>query len=410
MKVLLCHNYYQQPGGEDRVFSDEAWLLESHGHEVIRYTRHNDDISRMNNWEIARRTIWNHQTYANLRKLIRQKQPDIMHCTNTFPLISPAAYYAAQAEGVPVVQSLQNYRLLCPGSYFLRDGRVCQDCIGKSVPWPAVLHSCYRNDRAASAVVTTMISLHRAMRTWNQVVTLYVVLTKFALNKFLQAGFLEDQLAVKPNGVFPSPGAGSGGGGYALFVGRLSSEKGIATLITTWNHLNGQIPLKIVGDGPLSEKVQKFADNNSNVEWVGHQSKSEVERIVGEASFLIVPSIWYEGLPKTVVEAYSKGTPVIASNIGSLKEIVEDGRTGLHFEPGNADDLAAKVKQLINNPDQLAQMRQKAYEEYEAVYTAEPNYRALMTIYQRAKDRRTLSKGRSNMKDKETENFSIEQK
>lgn len=350
----------------------------------MRYTRHNDDIHKMDSLDISRRTIWNHQTYTHLRELIRRRRPAVMHCTNTFPLISPAAYYAARAEGVVIVQTLQNYRLLCAGGYLHRAGQICEDCIGKAVPWPAVAHGCYRDSRPASSVVATMLTLHRALKTWSKVVDLYVVATEFARRKFVQAGFSRKRIVVKPNFVHPSPEPGSGRGKYAVFVGRLSPEKGIDTLVAAWQTLKGELPLKILGEGPLDEKIRAFAGSDPRIEWLGLCPASEVQKVIGEAAFLVCPSLWYEGLPKTVVEAYSRGTPVLASNIGAMREVVDHCRTGLHFKAGNADDLVKKARRLIASPEKLCKMRTAAYRKFQQRYAAEPNYEKLMEIYHRA--------------------------
>jgi hypothetical protein len=224
LKVLFCHNFYQQSGGEDLCFAAEASLLEAHGHQVLRFTRHNDAIARMSRFEVAGLAIWNRDTFHELRKLIRRERPTVMHCTNIFPLISPAAYYAARAEGVPIVQSLRNYRLFCLNACFLRNDRVCEDCLGKGIPWPGVLHGCYRSSRTASAVVAAMLSLHRVMRTWTRMVDRYFTLTEFSRQKFIQGGLPAKLIAVKPNFIDPDPGPGRGQGGYAVFIGRLSPE------------------------------------------------------------------------------------------------------------------------------------------------------------------------------------------
>jgi glycosyltransferase involved in cell wall biosynthesis len=383
MKVLLCHNYYQHAGGEDEVFAAEGALLEAHGHEVIRFTRHNDDIKGMGQLEVARKTLWNRQTYDELRALIRREQPRVMHCTNTFPLISPAAYDAARAEGVAVIQSLHNYRLLCLNSLFLRDGRACEDCLGKAVPWPGVLHKCYRENRSASAVVASMLTYHRARGTYRNKVDVYIALTEFARRKFLEAGFKSEQIVVKPNFLSTDPGMGQGRGGYAVFVGRLSTEKGVTPLLNAWTRGPLPVPLKIIGDGPMAEQVRQAAAGGA-IEWLGRRPLDEVLRVIGDAAFLILPSICYETFGRTIIEAYSRGTPVIVSRQGALAELVDDGRTGLLFEPGNAEDLAARVRQLGSDPALLERMRQEARQEFEQKYTAERNYGMLMGIYEQA--------------------------
>lgn len=387
MKILLCHNYYQQPGGEDQSFAAEARLLESHGHTVLRYTLHNDAIEQMGRCGAARRTFWNRQVYADLHRLIGRERPQVMHCTNTFPLISPAAYYAARAEGVPVVQSLRNYRLLCPNALFLRDGKVCEDCLGKTFAWPAVLHGCYRGSRAASAVAAAMLAGHRAMRTWTRAVRLYYTLTDFARRKFIEGGLPGERIAVKPNFIDPDPGPGTGQGGCAVFVGRLSPEKGIETLLSAWGRLRTSMPLKIIGDGPQADLVRTAAERDSRIEWLGRQTPEQVLDLIGEAACLVMPSIWYETFGRTIIEAYSRGTPVVASRIGALAELVDEGRTGLTFKPGDPGDLADKVQGLLEDSQALGRMRLGARQEYRSKYTGEINYSQLMAIYAAARTR-----------------------
>lgn len=254
-RVLLCHNFYQEPGGEDQVYADEGLLLESFGHEVIRYSRHNDDIANMSRLQTARATFFNKQTLEEVRKLIRKEQPDVLHCHNTFPLISPAIYVAANEAGVPVVQTLHNFRLLCPSALFLRNGRPCEDCLGKLLAWPGVLHACYRRDRAATAVVAGMLAVHRLGGTWVRRVQQFIALSEFSRRKFIEGGLPAGRLAVKANFMRNDPGYGGGRGGYAIFVGRLAAEKGIEALLAAWRRLKTPLPLKIVGDGPLAGQV-----------------------------------------------------------------------------------------------------------------------------------------------------------
>jgi glycosyltransferase involved in cell wall biosynthesis len=384
MKILLCHNFYQQPGGEDQVFADEDWLLKSHGHEVIRHTVHNDAIKQMGRWETARKTLWNRQSYEQVRGLIRQHRPEVMHCHNTFPLISPAAYSAARDEGVPVVQSLHNYRLICPTAIFLRKGQICERCLGKTFAWPGVMHGCYRGSRACTAIVAAMTGLHRLLGTWSSAVERYIALSNFSRDKLVAGGLPADRTVVKPNFVYPDPHPGEGRGGHALFVGRLSEEKGLAVLLAAWQRLGAHIPLKIVGDGPLADSVKSTAAGDPRIECLGRKSPAETLDLLGQAAFVVLPSIWYENCPKTVVEALAKGTPIVASRLGALAEFVDDGRTGLLFAPGDADDLARKVEELARDPGRLVAMRAEARREYEEKYTADQNYPILMEIYRQA--------------------------
>ncbi len=382
MKVLLCHNYYQEPGGEDQVFDAEGWLLESRGHDVVRFTLHNDAIHSMSKLALARKTFWNRDAYDQLKQLIRRERPDLMHCTNVFPLISPAAYTAARRAHIPVVQSLHNYRLICPKAQFVRNGKVCELCMGKRFAWPAIVHSCYRNSRSASTAVAGMLAYHWAAGTWSQAVDKYVALTEFSRRKFIEGGLPAEKIDVKPNFLRNDPGIGAGKGGYAVFVGRLSPEKGIETLLRAWQRLGGAVPLKVVGDGPLADLVRSAADGDPAIEWVGRRPHEEVMEIVGNAHCLVFPSDWYETFGLVTVEAYAKGIPVIASNHGAMGELIDHGRTGLHFEPANSDDLAAKVQQLWADPQGRLQMRNEARAEFEAKYTYDRNYEMLIRLYE----------------------------
>ena len=384
MKILLCHNYYQQPGGEDTSFALEAELLEAHGHQTVRYTLHNDAIHRMSSLNTASKTLWNRKSYNDVRKLIKRERPEVMHCTNTFPLISPAVYYAAKELGVAVVQSLRNYRLLCPSAQLMRDGRVCESCLGKRLAWPGVLHGCYRGSRLGTAVVAGMLAWHRWRRTYTDVVDRYYALTEFSRDKFIEGGLPAEKIAVKPNFLDPDPGAGSGDGNYVVFVGRLSPEKGIDTLLSAWEQLKGDFTLKIVGDGPLASDVQQAAHEDSRIQWLGHQRSGAVVDIVGRAAALVLPSVWYEGFPRTIVEAFSRGTPVVASNLGSMTEIIDHGANGLHVPPGDAAELAAAVDRIMGNAQLRQRMREAARGDFLANYTADRNYEMLMEIYDAA--------------------------
>jgi glycosyltransferase involved in cell wall biosynthesis len=386
MNIVLCHNYYQQPGGEDRVFHDEAELLESHGHQIARFTVHNDSIKGRSKLGVAQGTIWNRRAAAELSEMIGREQAQIVHFHNTLPLISPAAYYAARAAGAAVVQTLHNYRFLCPKATFFRNGGVCEECLGKWTSWPAVAHGCYRDSRSASAVVAAMLATHRALGTYTHAVDAYIACSEFSRSKLIEGGLPAEKITAKPNFVSPDPGTGTGQGGYAMYLGRLSPEKGVSTLLAAWEQVGDALPLKIVGDGPLAESVSEAAQRNPSVEWLEWQSNSRVQQIIGDACFLVLPSVNYEGFPKTIVEAFSKGTPVVASKLGAMAELIDDGQTGLHFEPGNSDDLASKVRQLAANPSQIASMRRAARRQYEQKYTAEANYPKLMAIYEQALD------------------------
>jgi glycosyltransferase involved in cell wall biosynthesis len=388
MDVMVVHNAYQESGGEDRVYLAETALLEARGHRVVRYTAHNARVVSMSRPVLASKALWNNAAYRQIRDLIRRERPHVVHFHNTFPLVSPAGYYAARAEGVPVVQTLHNYRLLCPDALFFRDGRVCEDCMGKGLPWPGIVHGCYRGSRAASGVAAAMLGAHRALRTWAKMVDLYVTPSAFARSKFVEGGLPARKIKVKPNFVYPDPGPGGGSGEYALFVGRLSAEKGVVTLLEAWRRLGRRLPLKIVGDGPLRDEVIGAAAEHRGVEWLGYRSSAEVHALLREASLLVLPSELYETFGLVAAEAFATGTPVVAADIGAIAEIVEQRRTGLCFLPGDHEDLAAKVGWWLSNPGEHTRMRREARSEFERKYTSQRNHRMLVEIYASAMERR----------------------
>ena len=379
MRIFVAHNFYQQAGGEDVVFRAETDLLEQKGHDVYRYTVHNDAVDKMGRLALAGATVWNSESYRELKALFDDWQPDIVHVHNTLPLISPAIYYAAQRAGAGVVQTLHNYRLFCPPSNFYRDGKVCELCLGR-LPWPAVRHACYRDNRAASAAVAASLSYHRLRGTYSSRVDLYIALTQFAKDKFIEGGFDGNKIEVKPNFVGTDPKPGAGAGGYALYVGRLAEEKGIGTLLESWSGDNA-FPLKIVGDGPLAPDVRTAAENHPNIDYLGRQDRNQVLSLMKDAAFLVFPSTWYEGLPTVIIEAFACGLPVVASELGGTASLLEPGITGLYFEAGNSVQLKEKVRQLHEQPSTLKEMRHAARQRYENSYTPEANYEQLIRLY-----------------------------
>jgi glycosyltransferase involved in cell wall biosynthesis len=384
MRILIVHNYYQKPGGEEQIFAMEAAMLESHGHEVLYYTVHNDQVFGINPLRLAKNTLWNSQVYQELKSLVHREKPQVVHFHNTFPLISPAAYYAVKEAGAAVVQTLHNYRLLCANGLFFRQGRVCEDCLGKSLPLPGVMHSCYRGNQAASAIVASMLGFHTLLGTWQHQIDVFIVHSRFAMEKFIQGGLPAKKLVHKPNFLDAAPDAGTGKGGYALFVGRLSPEKGLGVILEAWRQLGGKMPLKILGAGPMDGLVMEAMQEMPEIEWLGHRSLEEVYDVMGNAAFLVFPSEWYETLGRVGIEALAKGTPIVASNIGAIAELIDHERTGLLFRPGDAQDLTAKITWILAHPQKLSQMRQASRAEFDAKYTTSDNCKRLIEIYQSA--------------------------
>ena len=385
MRILSVHSNYRIRGGEDESRAAEELLLQRMGHQVNRYEENNQRMETLHPLNAATRTIWSTEAYQILRDKLINNPCDLIHVQNFFPIISPSIYYAAKTQKTPIVQTLRNYRLLCPNALFFRDGKVCEDCMGKVVPFPGVVHACYRESHAASGVVAAMLTVHRTFQTWDRMVNVYIALTEFARQKFIEGGLPADKIVVKPNFVYPDPGEVEDKGEFALFVGRLSVEKGIDTLIAAWRDLGKSVPLKIIGEGPLEKLVIEASQQNSSIEWLGRKPLPDVYDLMGKAKMLIFPSKWYETFGRVAVEAFAKGTPVIASKLGAIAEIVDHGRTGLHFQPGDAEDLARQVDWALKHPSKLIEMGHEARAEFEAKYTAKKNYRRLLEIYELAR-------------------------
>ena len=389
LKVLVVHNEYQFPGGEDEVVRQEKNLLLAAGHTVIEYRRRNDEIADyalLAKAILPMRTIWARDSCWELRRSLQEHRPDLVHFHNTFPLISPAAYYVCREAGIPVVQTLHNYRLFCPAGTFFRDGRPCEECTEHSL-WRGVRYRCYRRSWAATATTASMLVFHRLRQTWTTQVDCYIALTEFARRKFIEAGLPGNKILVKPNFVHPDPGTRDRAGDYAVFVGRLSPEKGLRALLFGWERLRNRIPLRIVGDGPLRESLEaeKSQRGLSSLSFEGWASHEEVLEVVKGARFLVFPSECYETFSMAIAEAFACAVPVIAPRLGAMAELVEDDRTGLHFTPGDPEDLAARAAWAWTHPEEMQAMGREARAEYEAKYTAERNYQMLMDIYQRAR-------------------------
>ncbi len=385
MRILIVHNAYQEAGGEDVAFEQERQLLARNGHQVVAYERSNHELEAYSNLQrigMLKRIISAEDSKREIRDILRAERPHLVHVHNTFMMVSPSVYEVCQEEGVPVLQTLHNYRLLCPAAIFYRDGHVCEECCEHGL-LRSIQHGCYRDSRAATAVVALMLQVHRTQRTWQESVNGYVALTEFARQKFIDGGLPADRIHVKPNFVHPDPGEKSAAGDYALFVGRLSDGKGVSTLLAAWELLHSSIPLVVIGDGPLRAALQAKAreKNLRRVAFRGRLEVTEARAAMKQAAFLIVPSVWYETFSLNIAEAFACGTPVLCSRLGAMEENVVDHRTGLHFTAGDAEDLARKVEWAWTHPAELALMGREARREYESRFTPEKNYVRLMEIY-----------------------------
>jgi len=385
MKVLIVHNKYRTsaPSGEDVAVGNEQRMLEDRGVEVVAFERSNDDLDDstvMAKTSMAINTIWSQRSRSELRQVLQRTRPDVVHVHNTFSMISPSIYGACKAEGVPVVQTLHNFRFFCPSALFLRDGKPCEDCLDKSL-LQSVRHRCYRGSVKATATLAAMLTLHRAIGTYSRDIDRYIVLTQFGRRKVVKAGIAEDKLVVKPNFVRNPPPPGGGGGGYVAYVGRLLEGKGTKTLVEAWRHLPS-VKLKIIGDGALRPELEALArTGNLNIEFLGMQKRPAVMDAISNADLLIVPSEVYEGFPLVIAESFACGTPVLASRIGSLEELVEEGVNGRKFAAADPEELAGAVRVMLADKPALSRMRANARAYFDAHLTEQANYAQLMNIY-----------------------------
>jgi glycosyltransferase involved in cell wall biosynthesis len=385
VKILLIHNLYQQAGGEDAVMRAESGMLTQAGHSVKLWLRDNATIqptSVLEKLELGVNTVWSRASKRELKTVLVKERPDVVHFHNTFPQVSPAAYYACKELGIPVVQSLHNYRLACPAATFFRNGNVCQECTTRTV-WNALRHGCYRSSRSATAAVCSMLAFHRMLGTWSSMVDRYIALSAFARETFVSAGLPPEKLAIKPNFVVDPGSGGRERDDYGVFVGRLSEEKGLFTILRAWRRVGARCRLRIAGDGPLRGAIESMIRSEalSGISLEGRLPSAQVLALMKRARFLLFPSECFENFPLTIVEAFACGTPVLASRIGSVREIVQQGHTGIHVNPGDPTDWAEKILDACEGADDLRRLGHNARTEYERKYTPDTNHRLLMQIY-----------------------------
>jgi glycosyltransferase involved in cell wall biosynthesis len=385
VRILLLHNRYQVPGGEDTVVRQETAMLRAAGMSVDLLDTNNDAIGSITQ-KIKTALLVPYSLPARqlVADRIRSFRPDIVHVHNFFPALTPSVYDACRSARVPVVQTLHNYRLMCANALLFRQGKVCTECLGHTFPFPAIRHGCYRDSRLGTAAVAAMIGFHRMRHTWTNRVSRFIALTEFARGLFAaQMGIPQEQIAVKPNAA-PDPGMGDGSGGYALYIGRFSSEKGIETLLEAARNGEFGIPLKIAGSGPLQQRVED-AQIPGVIEYLGQQDPTGVRSLMQQARVLLIPSVCYEGLPMVVPEAFGAGLPIIASRIGSLQTLIEDGGNGFLVEPGNAAALAEAVRHIAADGRLGGDLRRRARQTYETLYRPDANLRILLQIYEMAR-------------------------
>lgn len=385
MKVLVAHNFYAStaPSGEDVVFRDELALLREGGIEPLCYTKKSDVSGVMSKIRAGFAINGSAETYRELRILLAGAQIDVAHFHNIYPFISPSAYQACHDEGVAVVQTLHNFRMFCANGMLLDKQGVCELCLHDKQFGRAVIKGCYRSSRIASLPVAVM--QYRQQRRWAEQVDLFIALTPFAREKYIEAGLPPEQIVIKPNFAFqpaqplqvPTEGA--------IFIGRLNHEKGVDILLDAWRTLP-DLPLHIYGDGPQAQTIidAKGQGRLPNVLLHGHQPQLACQEALVKSQFLIMASRVYEGFPRVIVEAYASGRPVVVPRLGGMAAVVEEGITGLLYRPGDASDLAEKVRWLKAHPGELTRMGENALRTYHARYSPEVNREYLLDIYAQA--------------------------
>ena len=382
--VLLVHERYRQRAGEDAVFDAELELLRQMGHPVEALVLDNDaipdDPGLGQKLRLGVETVWSARSARLLSRRLAARPVEIVHVHNTFPLLSASIYGAARSSGAAVVQTVHNYRPICPAATLFRDGRPCEDCVGRAVAWPSVVHGCYRGSRAQTLPIAAMLATQRLTRSWRSVDAL-IALTEFAASKLAEGGLPADRIHVKANFIAPDPGPRSGSGDGFLFVGRLAPEKGIGTIIDAAPLLEAGIVVRVAGDGPEEDRLRAAATAHPALRPVGRVDRLAVIAELAASRALVFPSLWYEGLPMTLLEAFAVGVPVIAARIGAAAALVEDGVTGLTFEPGDHVALAARLAWAQAHPAEMAALGRAARERFEAHYTAEASHRRLLEIY-----------------------------
>ena len=381
MRVLLLHNAYQQPGGEDAVVQQEADALRAEGHDVELYVVSNDDLqSRLKKVVTVFHAGYNPAARRAVEAVVRRVRPDVAHVHNFFPQLSPSIFDAFIDAGVPSVMTLHNFRILCPTATLHHRGRTDERSLHGSCWW-TVPKRVYRGSFVGSLAVAAMVERHKRQGTWRDKVGRFIVLTEFARTKFIEGGLSADRLIVKPNSVSASPApAEEASRQGVLFVGRLTEDKGLRSLVEAWRALN--VPLTIVGEGPLRAWIDKAAP--PNVQVVGRKSAAEVRAYMRQAALLIVPSLWHEMLPMTVLEAFASRLPVLASDTPSLRSLIcQDGlEAGALAPAGDPPALATAVRAALADPARLNAWRRAAGALYIRHYTPEANSRQLRAVYE----------------------------
>ncbi|MBE5871764.1 MAG: glycosyltransferase family 4 protein [Lachnospiraceae bacterium] len=380
-RILLVHNRYQIQGGEDTVFENEKRMLEQNGHRVVTYIRSNEEIKNMSIRQklfLPFRAVFSVKTYREVKRLIRKEKIDIVHVHNTLTMVSPSVFYAAFSEKIPVVQTVHNFRMVCPNALFYRDGHNCEECVRKGLQ-TAIRHKCYRNSTAQTLISVMILKFHRMLGTYRKVY--FICLTEFSRGKLLQGSgnkiFDAKKVYVKPNFVdidrkiIPFAQRKP----QFIYVGRPETIKGMKILLETWKNIP-EYDLIICG---VSEELEYFkqmaADAKlDNVRFWGKVENDKVKELLAQSLAMIHPTQLYEGFPMTIAESLACGTPVIGSDLGNVGNLVKDGVTGLRFRHDSSKDLYDKIHALTD-------MTESSVQVYREHYTQRANYERLMKIY-----------------------------
>lgn len=392
MRVLVVHNRYRsaQPSGENMVVDDECRLLAARGVDVSRFEVESDAIlawGRVKRATLPFRVVWSPHGARQVATAIDSARPDVVHFHNTFPLLSAAALVAARKRRVAVVQTLHNFRSLCPEGSFFREGAPCTKCLGR-VPLPALRHGCYRGSRVATAPLAVADAVHGFLQTWQRSVDRFIVPSEFGRRMYAKAGWPEERLVVKYNTALDrGSGIGQAERRHFIALSRLSPEKGIDILVDAWRRVDGrtQIPLLIVGSGDSAEELHRAGRGIPDVEFRPQVPYDEGLSLLAAAHAIVVPSRCFEMFPRVVAEAFSLAVPVVAARIGSLEDIIQPGRDGLLFERASAAELADSLCELAASPALRARLATGARLRYEADFSPESTTSRLLEIYESAR-------------------------
>jgi glycosyltransferase involved in cell wall biosynthesis len=387
MRILQAHNHHAAKGGAMEVLAHERELLLDAGHEVEQYTLPAAEDMRLSGVRAGAKAVWNREAANDVTALLRSFDADVLHVHTPFPLMSPSVFRAAYAVGVPAVTTVHSFRYSCVVGTCVRDGHICEDCVGKKLKLPGVIHKCYHDNRGASAALTLALDVHRAAGTFHRAVTRYVTLTEFARKLMVRDGYPEDRIVVKPNSV-PDPGYRSEPASderRVVFAGRLIDVKGVRTLLDAWRATPAGMTLVIAGDGELRPLVEERAAADPSIRFVGWLQEQEVTELMASAELVVVPSQWYEGgAPLVILRSLGVGTPVLVSDLENLSgEAVED-RVGWTFTTGDAADLAEKLAGFVRDPGLSRDVRPRVRASYDKRYSPKENIGRLESVYAEA--------------------------